>query len=149
MVWAGITTQHRTNLVIIRGNVTAQRYINDVLQPHLLPFVAQHGPLTFQHDNAPAYRANVTRQFLQQNGINVIQPWPAYSPDLNPIEHLWDKLDREVRSINPPPATPLQLERALVLARNNIPQDFIRNLIHSMRRRCTAVINANGSHTSY
>ena len=60
--------QHRTNLVIIiRHNVTAQRYVNDVPQPHLLPLITQHGPaLTFQHDSAPAYRADITGQFHRQ-----------------------------------------------------------------------------------
>ena len=58
MVWGAISTTGRSQLVTVRGNLTAQRYINDVLQPHLFPFVQQHlGPLIFQQDNAPAHRA--------------------------------------------------------------------------------------------
>ena len=57
MVWAGIAANVHTPLVFIRGNLTAARYINEVLRPHLIPFNQQHGPLNFMQDNAPAHRA--------------------------------------------------------------------------------------------
>ena len=78
--------------------------------------------------------------FLNDNHIRTL-PWPALSPDLNPIEHLWDKLGRRVRNGLNPPETLDELRRALIQEWNNIPQAFIRILIGSMRRRCQAVIN--------
>ena len=49
------------------------------------------GPdLTFQHDNARPHTALVTANFLAQNNVNVL-PWPALSPDMNPVEHIWSK----------------------------------------------------------
>jgi len=86
--------------------------------------------------------------FLENNHIRVL-PWPAMSPDLSPIEHLWDELGRRVRNSQNPPETLAQLRTALLREWNNIPQDFIRRLIDSMRRRCQAVINARGGHTRY
>ena len=55
------------------------------------------GPgLTFQHDNARPHTALVTSNFLAQNNVNVL-PWPALSPEMNPIEHIWDELGRRAR----------------------------------------------------
>ena len=75
--------------------------------------------------------------------------WPALSPDLSPIEHLWDELGRRVRHRQNPPETLQELGDALVHEWNNIPQAFIQRLIGSMRRRCEAVVAARGGHTGY
>ena len=149
MVWGGICRDQKSHLIIVRGNMNAQRYINDVLQAEALPFLAQNGPgLTFQHDNATPHAARLTTNFLNANGVNVL-PWPSRSPDLNPIEHLWDELGRRLRRHQPQPQNIQQLENALVQAWRQIPAYTIRRLIQSMRRRCQAVVNAHGSHTRY
>ena len=62
----------KTYLVILRGNITARRYIDDVLQPHILPFLAQQGHyIIFQQDNAPAHRSFVTRDFLIAHVVEI------------------------------------------------------------------------------
>ena len=74
------------------------------------------------HDNAPAHRAAITTQFLQLSNITMLNPWPAHSPDLNLIEHLWDILDRRVRGRQNKPQTFPQLGQAFHEELNNIPQ---------------------------
>ena len=86
MVWGGISHGVKTPLVVIQGNLTAVRYRDQVLMPHVLALVNAHN-LTFQHDNARPHVARVCRDFLNQNNVQVLD-WPPYSPDLNPIEHL-------------------------------------------------------------
>ena len=147
MVWRAISYNQKSNLVIVQGNLTAQRYINDVLQPHLLPVIDRQRQF-FQHDNARPHTAHATVNFLQNSNVNVL-PWPSKSPDLNPIEHLWDILDRRVGQRQPAPQTLQQLAVALQEEWRAIPQENIRRLFRSCPRRCRAVIEARGAHTRY
>lgn len=148
MVWGGITYRHRTPLHICRGRVNAVYYRDQVLQNHVVPFFNQHNDVhTFQQDNARAHTARVSMQYLAQQNIPVLQ-WPALSPDLSPIEHLWDEIGRRL-SRRRQMDNVRQLEAALVQEWNAIPQNTIQRLINSMRRRCTACVNANGGHTRY
>ena len=71
------------------------------------------------------------------------------SPDLSPIEHVWDKMQRRLRGFQNQPLTLPDLSRALVRNWNGIPQAFFRTLVASMRRRCQACIDSNGRHTRY
>uniref|UniRef100_A0A3Q3KU73 Tc1-like transposase DDE domain-containing protein n=1 Tax=Mastacembelus armatus TaxID=205130 RepID=A0A3Q3KU73_9TELE len=76
--------------------------------------------------------------------------WPALSPDLNPIENLWDQLSRRVEGCNPAPQNLNDLRAALQEEWNTMPQQTISvTIVNSMRRRCQAVINLQGHMTSY
>ena len=99
-------------------------------------------------DNARAHRACITDQYLEQATI-IRMEWPARSPDLNPIEHAWDMLQTAVSSRPVQPASVQELRQALLEEWDQIPQYKIRRLISSIRRRCQAVIPAQGHHTRY
>lgn len=148
MVWGGIMGNRKTELVAIQGNLNAQRYIAEVLTPHALPFIRRHGPgVTFQQDNARPHTARITTQYLAQNNIAVLQ-WPAVSPDLNPIEHIWDELGRKARA-NHQINNIQDLTRALNHEWRNLGNATIERYVTSMRRRIIACIRANGGHTHY
>ena len=83
MVWGRVTSAGKTQLVTIPGNLTAHRYIDELLQPHVVPFIHNQG-LILMHDNAPAHRARITSQFLHANNVSILRPWTALSPDLTP-----------------------------------------------------------------
>ncbi|GFS73883.1 transposable element Tcb1 transposase [Trichonephila clavipes] len=89
-------------------------------------------------DNARPHHANIVDECLQSEDITRMD-WPANSPDLNPIEHVWDMLDRRIAARQPPPTCLPELRRALLNEWCNIPHDQIDNLILSMPRRCIAL----------
>ena len=147
MVWGGIMGRSKTNLIVVQGNLSAQGYINQILQPEAVPFLQRHGPAILMHDNARPYVARICRQFLNRNNVNVL-PWPAVSPDMNPIEHIWDYLGRKVRARGSVHNL-RDLENAVIQEWNNIPNIVIRRYVRSMRGRLAACINSRGGHTRY
>ena len=149
MVWGGISRNHKTSLHCVQGSMTGVSYRDSILQPVVLPTLQAMGPQAIlQDDNARPHRARVVNDFLRQHQITRME-WPACSPDLNPIEHLWDVVGRRLRGNHPQPVNPAQLFQFLQQEWNAIPQENVRRLTDSMRRRCLACIRANGGHTRY
>ena len=103
---------------------------------------------TFMQDNATPHTALAVTAHLANLGIPVL-PWPAKSPDLNPIEHLWDELERKLRDRPVLPRNLAELRIALTEEWNAIPMARIVRLVNSMRGRCQAIENARGGHTRY
>jgi len=86
----GINGGNLTRLELVNGNLNGARYGDAILRPVVVPFLQRRGPgAIFQHDNATTHTCHVSRTFLQQQNVNVLD-WPANSPDLSPIEHVWD-----------------------------------------------------------
>ncbi|GFT60596.1 transposable element Tcb1 transposase [Trichonephila clavipes] len=81
--------------------------------------------------------------------LHVQSDWPVYSPDLNPIEHMWDMLARRIAACQPTSTCLPELRRALLDEWCNIPQDQIDNLMLGMPRHCKACIASSGRHTPY
>ena len=116
---------YKTPLIVIYGNINVQTYLNDVLAVEPLPFIQFYGPnVTFMHDNARPHSAAITKQFLATNNLNVLD-WPANSPDLNPIEQVWDELGRRVQR-NHAIHTVNDLATALQVEWANLPAPYIQ-----------------------
>ncbi|CAF4872595.1 unnamed protein product [Pieris macdunnoughi] len=147
MVWGGVSLDERTDLVVVPGRLCPQTYIENVLEDHVWPAAYGMGPdFLLMQDNARPHTAAITSDYLRQQEIRVME-WPSMSRDLNPIEHIWDLLDRRTRKRPIAPQTLQQLTEALIEERERIPQEDIRRIIRSMPRRCQAVIRAHGGHT--
>ena len=91
MLWAGISYRQLTQLHFIDGNLNAQRYRDEILRSIVVSFIRRH-LLMFHHDNARPHVEGICTQFQEAENVPVLQ-WPAYSPDMSPIEHVWDSLD--------------------------------------------------------
>ena len=132
--------------MVVRGNLNALKYSNEILTPVCISHLQNYRRMRLMHDGAPSHTARATRALLQANRINVL-PWPSLSPDLNPIEHIWDVIGQRVRSrvtLNI-----RDLERFVVEEWNGVAQLTLRNYIASMRSPCQAVVNVNGGHTRF
>jgi hypothetical protein len=143
MVWAGISYGQWTQLYYINGNLNVQRYCDELLRPIVVPFISRHPPV-FQHGHARPNVARICSQFMEAENVPFL-PWPAYSPDMSPIERVWDALDRRVRQRVSVPSNIQQLRTAIVEEWDNIPQATINSQINSMR--CVAPHEAYGGHS--
>ncbi|KAL0822490.1 hypothetical protein ABMA28_004544 [Loxostege sticticalis] len=150
MVWAGISSESRTELVVIEnGSLTAPRYVKEILNEHVGPFLVNMGANSnIMHDNARPHSAHWVNAYIQDVGITRME-WPARSPDLNPKEHLWDELGRCVKQRSPAAATLRELRSMPVEEWSNIDQNRIRNLVYSMPHRLNEEIRARGGKTKY
>ncbi len=102
----------------------------------------------FQHDNDPKHTARSTREWLKENSIKVLD-WPAQSPDMNPIEHLWQHLKQQLAQYKEPPKGVQELWERIEKVREAIEPDFCARLIESMPARIAVVIEAKGGHTKW
>ncbi|GFV11947.1 transposable element Tcb1 transposase [Trichonephila clavipes] len=150
LVYGSISIDKRTYLYIIRdGPLTAHRYRDEILRPIVVPYAAAIGDdFILMDDNCRPHRANLVEDFFFEEGI-VRMKWPACSPDMNPIEHIWDALGRRVAGRQPPPQTLQELERALLEEWDRTPQLLIISLIDSMSQRCSTLLAVRGNHTPY
>ncbi|GFV71509.1 transposable element Tc3 transposase [Trichonephila clavipes] len=145
LVWAGISLGGHTDLHVFHGGtVTGLRYRDDILDPYVRPYAAAIGnDFILMDDNARPHRARIVEEYLEDHGLERME-WPARSPDLNPIEHLWDYLGREVAALNPPPRSLHELKQGLLCVWSSLPIPVSDNLINSMGNRCRQCIQVRG-----
>ncbi|GFW64784.1 transposable element Tcb2 transposase [Trichonephila clavipes] len=130
------------------GTVTGLRYRDEILDPYVRPYAAAIGnDFILMDDNARPHRARIVEEYLEDHSLERME-WPARSPDLNPIEHLWDYLGREVVALNPPRSLH-ELKQGLLCVWSSLPIPVSDNLINSMGNRCRQCIQVRGGHIPY
>ena len=136
MLWAGVSLHKKTNIVFIKGNLTAARYQHEVLDTEVILLLRNHRGMQLLHKGSPAHLAKVTTAYMNANNVNVVDftPLPK-SPDLNIIENIWDELNRRVRRTAAIPTTMNQLRAKVLYKWNNLPQNYVQRYVTSMRRR--------------
>lgn len=125
----------------------------EVLETQLIPefeYARDNIPGNWKlmQDNCPAHRANVVKEYLRQNNIEFIE-WPAYSPDLNPIENLWNWMKHKLATEYPPCETNDQLVGAFLQIWDSITPEMCERFCERYENRLQAVRNARGYGTKY
>ena len=149
MVWAGISTLGRTQIVFVRGKMNSEGY-QEILENFLIPFMDRwpHLELVFQRDNASVHVSTPTRQWFASKNLPLLE-WPAKSPDLSPIENVRSMLARAVYANGRQFNTIIDLKKAIIEEWERLDQNKIRELIGTMNKRLIKVIAKNGGITHY
>lgn len=145
MVWAAIRYDGERVIIRCENKVDSKEY-QRVLDAGLPMIYSTR--FTFQQDGATyCHTSHSTMQYLQQRQVRVLPNWPPQSPDLSPIENLWNMLKRQVRERNP--MTQQHLWVIVEEEFHRIPSAFISDLYDSIPKRIASVVAHKVGNTSY
>ena len=148
MVWGYFSRAGVGNLHFI--DVTMDRFAyREILEKNLMESannLGLGGNFVFQHDNDPKHRAVFVNDWLKKTQIEVLK-WPPFSPDLTPIEHLWDELERRMKKHQPKNKD--ELKQYLLHQWFGIGRDVTEKLVDSVPNRLYECLKMKGYPTRY
>ncbi|MEY3451992.1 MAG: hypothetical protein RL711_1820 [Bacteroidota bacterium] len=144
MFWGCVSKAAYGPLVVVEGKNTAARYI-ETLKEYLLPEIEAAGVMvTFQQDYASIHKTPAVKAFMSENGINTFE-WPPQSPDLSPIENLWNAMKMKMKALKPRPKTHANMRDACLEIWTGLEDGLREKLIDSFRERCRRCVAAEGN----
>ena len=144
MIWGCMSAYGVGNIITVEGNVNAEMYLNILKRS-----VKQQGSqligtnYIFQHDNAPIHTAKIIKKYLKEVKINVLE-WPPQSPDLSPIENLWDHL--KTRIAKHKPRNIHELREIIDEEWMKTDSNYCLKLVESMTHRISLLGTSGGGH---
>lgn len=147
MFWSYFTAQGTGPLVKCSNHMNSEEY-RAILDNELVPFLPEISTLIFQQDHSSIHTSNLMKQFFKMHDVNVME-WIPQSPDLNPIEFLWNEVNRRIRKRHRLPTSLAELESMLQEEWANIPVQLLEDLVDSMPKRVREVIHVHGFATKY
>ena len=155
MFWGCITADGPGyGTTVLEGSIKSEEYI-EILQTSLLDTLEYYGKevsdIRFQQDKATPHKSAVTQKWFNENGFptNEILYWPAQSPDLNPIEHVWAELKRRLDGYGTRATSKEELADRISTEWNKFTKEDCLKYIDSMPNRIEAVIKSKGGPTPY
>lgn len=151
MVWGCFTSQGVGYLCRINEGLDGNLYreiLDEEFKNTLLWYNLSVKDIVFQQDNDPKHTAKQTKQWFADNNISVLD-WPSQSPDLNPIEHLWNEVERRLHKSQDKTSSKEGLWIKLEEIWNNIEVQFCTKLIETMPDRVRDVYKAKGGYTRW
>ena len=146
--WGCFSASGVGDLVFINGNMTGKMYCT-ILDNKLLQSVEKlkmDNEWTLQRDNDSKHRAAIVNNWLKRNEIKRLE-WLSFSSDLNPIEHLWDRIERRMKK--EPPKNEKELKESLTRVRKGVEKEVLKKLVDSVPNRLNEVIRMKGGPTRY
>ena len=148
MCWSCISSSGVGNLVFIDRNMTGEVYL-DILQINLFESIKKLNlgrNWVLQHDNHPKHRAHRVTKCLDEKGVERLNR-PSFSSDLNPIEHIWDEVERRMGKEKA--KNEFKSKQALLKVWYNIGIDVTKKFVDSVPNRLHEVIRMNSYVTRY
>ena len=149
MFWDCFAASGTGCLESVQGTMKSEDYqgiLERNIQPSVRKLCLSRRSWVFQQDNDPKHTSKSTQEWMRRKCWTVLK-WPAMSPDLNPIEHLWKELKLAVGRRHP--SNLRELEQFAQEEWAELPVEKWRNLIQSYRKHLTAVIASKGCATKY
>jgi hypothetical protein len=146
MVWLAISSAGILHVERVRGKLDAAGYADMVCGDACAHIHKAHGmDFTLQQDNAPPHRAQLTQATFEAAGIKTL-PWPALSPDLNPVENVWAMIVRRLYADGRHYNSEDELWAAIQETVQLIPAEDIKKLVAGVPRRLTALLERKGEY---
>ncbi len=132
-------------LVSIEHRLNTTVYLS-IVADHVHPFMTTvyHLLMYFQQDNASCHKDQIISDWFLEHDNEFLLKWPPQSPDLNPIEHLWDEVEREIHIMDVQTTNLQQLCDAIMTIWTKISEECFQHLVESMPRRIKTVLKAKG-----
>jgi len=147
MVWGCFSSKGVGKLHFIDGIMRAVDYVS-IIADNLKASAVLMGlnEYYFQQDNDPKHTSKLAKEYFVENNIKLM-PWPAQSPDMNPIENLWGLVKTRVAELQPKNIS--ELRSAIVNSWNEITPELACKLVRSVKKRAIALYDAKGNHINY
>ncbi|KAI1710640.1 DDE superfamily endonuclease domain-containing protein [Ditylenchus destructor] len=139
----------KLKLCFVHGKLNSARY-QELLENCLLPYFEKHAGtnFAFQQDNASCHVSRATRAWCAEHGIYLL-PWPSCSPDMNPAEHVFSYLAREVYKDSKQYGNRKELEKAISKAFREMPVGILRNHANTQHKRVRELLEKQGRMAHY
>ena len=137
LIWACFCHDKLGPCIVVDSRMNSTVYINDILKPFHRKFysnlVRKIPNLVLMQDNAPCHTSGQTRKWLTQKKIKLLT-WPPQSPDMNPIESLWDILEKRINARSNRPKNLRELKEVLLQEWNELPAQTLCKLVESYQK---------------
>ena len=148
MFWGCMSHQAWGCLTVVKGTIDGSKYLQ-LLKDHVVPeFDASPVPLIFQQDNAPCHKKREVLDFLASTGWEILE-WPPQSPDLSPIEWVWNQIKMKMKAINPSPRTPATIQEAILEIWDELTAHARVKTVETFRERLKECIKNKGGFTRF
>ncbi|GBM19806.1 Transposable element Tcb2 transposase [Araneus ventricosus] len=152
MFWGTFSWAALGPVVVVEQTMKAANYLKTIAD-QLHPYTASVFPTgngLFQQDNTPCHKARIVLEWFKEHIDEFhLMSWPPNSSDLNPMEHIWDVMEWQLRAQTPPCLNILTLHDCCLDIWYNLSPVMYQKLVASMPRRVAAVLKAKGGATRY
>lgn len=144
-IWGCIKFNGPNRIHIFEGTMDADKYM-EILNRNILDIIVKENDVIFQDDNDPRHRSRLIKEWKECCNITEYD-WPSNSPDLNPMENVWNLLKVKVNRVEN--KTIIELIKCIEDKWNEIDKETINNIIESMPNRIIEIIQNNGDYIHY
>jgi transposase len=146
MLWGCMSFYAYGPLEAVEGHINGEKYLTllkNVVKPEMDFSREENRVLIFQQDNAKAHKAASVLQYFAEWGYEVLD-WPPQSPDLSPIENIWNVMKMRLKAMRPRPRTKATMRNAMMGIWDELEDDLRENLILTFRSRCVECLKNKG-----